>query len=412
MVNYQKFQLDNGLRVIVHEDETTPMAVVNVLYDVGSRDEQAHKTGFAHLFEHLMFRGSVNVPDYDGALHMAGGECNAFTSSDMTNYYDHLPASNLETAFWLESDRMLSLNFNEAFLKAEKGVVCEEFKEHYINQPYGDAWHQLRDLSYQQHPYKWPVIGKELAHIEQVELKEVKDFFFRYYRPNNAILTVAGGVKADEVLEKAKKWFGDIAPSDLAARQISPEPKQEAFRKKTVEADVPVDALYMCFHICKRLDPEFYTVDLLSDLLASGNSSRLTQSLVKEKQLFSTLNATHSGSFDNGSLFVYGKLAPNVKIETAEAAIWEELERLKTEVVGERELEKVINKVASSIAFSDINIGNRAFYLAYFDLLGMVDAINNEMEKYIHITTDQLQTVAQSIFRKENCSTLYYLKKR
>ncbi|MBL7707470.1 MAG: insulinase family protein, partial [Chitinophagaceae bacterium] len=284
MIQFEKFTLANGLRVIVHQDLSTPMAVMNILYDVGARDEDPERTGFAHLFEHLMFGGSVNIPDYDEPLQMAGGENNAYTTNDLTNYYIQLPAENLETAFWLESDRMLSLAFGEKSLETQRKVVCEEFKEHYLTKPYGDVWHKMRELAYKKHPYRWMTIGKELSHIENAKLDDVKNFFFKHYRPVNAIMVVAGNVTTERVKELAEKWFGDIPAGEKYKRNLPQEAPQSEERKITIKANVPLDALYKTWHIYPRLDRRYYVTDLLADILSGGGSSRLYQSLVKEKQ--------------------------------------------------------------------------------------------------------------------------------
>ena len=308
MINFEKFQLDNGLRVIVHEDKSTPMIVLDVMYDVGARDEYPGKTGFAHLFEHLMFGGSVNIPSYDEPLQMAGGENNAYTTNDLTNYYCQLPAENVETAFWLESDRMLSLAFDENSLEVQRKVVSEEFKEHYINKPYGDVWHKLRALAYKEHPYKWMTIGQELSHIENATLENVKDFFFEHYTPSNAVLTVAGNINAAHAKELAIKWFGDLPAGNKYNRNIPREPRQTEPNFQEVTADVPLDALYKCWHVCDRLDPRYYAMDLITEILGSGASSRLYEKLVKEKQLFSHISCSHTGSADPGLLVIEGKL--------------------------------------------------------------------------------------------------------
>src|SRR4051794_25257210 len=333
MIQYDRFVLDNGLRVIVHEDHDTPMAVVNVMYDVGARDENPNKTGFAHLFEHLMFGGSINIEDYDEPLQMAGGENNAYTTNDLTNYYIQLPSENLETAFWLESDRMLSLAFSEKSLDVQRKVVCEEFKEHYINKPYGDVWHKLRELSYKEHPYRWMTIGKELSHIENAQLVDVKNFFFRHYRPVNAVLVVAGHVSLDEVKRLADKWFGPIPMGEKYLRNLPVEPKQMQSRLLEVEADVPLDAFYKTWHMATRLSKGYYSADLLSDILSGGGSSRLYQSHVKENQLFSQIDCSHMGSVDAGLLTIEGKLVKGVKMQDAETAVQEEVERMKSELV-------------------------------------------------------------------------------
>jgi zinc protease len=408
MIQFEKFVLENGLRAIVHTDTTTPMAVLDVMYDVGARDEDPEKTGFAHLFEHLMFGGSINIPAYDEPLQMAGGENNAYTTNDLTNYYIQLPAENLETAFWLESDRMLSLAFDENSLEVQRKVVIEEFKEHYLNKPYGDAWHKMRELAYQVHPYRWMTIGKELSHVENAQLQDVKNFFFKHYTPANAILCVAGNVTVEQVKQLAQKWFGDIPAGEKYIRQLPEEPKQMTQRKLEVKSKVPLDALYKCWHNYPRLDQRYYTADLITDLLSGGGSSRLYQSLVKEKQLFSNINCFHFGSVDAGLIAIEGKLIKGVKMEEAENAVEEELEKMKSELVTEAELEKVKNKTESLMAFEDVPLMNRASSLATYELLGDADLMNKELEHYKAVTAQDIQQETKNIFTKENCSTLYY----
>ena len=411
MIQYERFVLDNGLRVLVHEDHSTPMAVVNVMYDVGARDEMPDKTGFAHLFEHLMFGGSINIPEYDEPLQMAGGENNAYTTNDLTNYYIQLPAQNLETAFWLESDRMLSLAFSEKSLDVQRKVVCEEFKEHYINKPYGDVQHKLRDLAYKVHPYRWMTIGKELSHVEDVRLNDVKDFFFKHYRPVNAILVVAGQVNLNEVRLLAEKWFGPIPMGDKYNRNLPREPIQTEARRLQVEADVPLDAFYKAWHIADRLSKGYYTADLISDVLSGGGSSRLYQTLVKEKQLFSSIDCSHSGSVEAGLLSIEGKLVKGVKMEDAAKAVQEEVDKIKTELVSETELEKVKNKTESMIAFEDMSVMNRANSLAFYELLGNADMMNAELDRYRQISVHDLKETAEQIFAEHNSSTMEYYSK-
>ncbi len=411
MINFERFTLDNGLRVIVHEDTSTPMAVVDVIYDVGARDEEISRTGFAHLFEHLMFGGSKHIPVYDEPLQLAGGENNAFTTNDLTNYYCQLPSENIETAFWLESDRMLSLAFSEKSLAVQRKVVSEEFKEHYINKPYGNVWHELRQLAYQRHPYRWMTIGKELSHIETATLQDVKNFFSRFYHPANAVLVVAGNVQLDAVKELAEKWFGQIPAGDRTPHRYDDEPEQEEPRRKTIEADVPLDALYKCWHICSRTDPDYYATDLITDMLGGGGSSRLYQSLVKEKQLFSNIECYHFGSSDPGLLAIEGKLISGVRIEDAEKAVVDELTMFQREGVPENELEKVKNKTESAMAFEDMSLMNRASSLAMYELLGDANLINTELERYRAVSTEDVLRVSRKIFRESNCSTLYYLAK-
>ena len=411
MIQFERFTLANGLRVIVHRDTSTPMAVVNVMYDVGARDEDPHKTGFAHLFEHLMFGGSVHIENYDEPLQMAGGENNAYTTNDLTNYYIQLPAENIETAFWLESDRMLSLAFSEKSLEVQRKVVCEEFKEHYINKPYGDAWHKLRELAYQIHPYRWMTIGKELSHVEKAKLEDVKDFFFKFYRPVNAILVVAGNITVEQAKQLSEKWFGDIPPGEKYARHLPQEPLQAKARRQEIRADVPLDALYKAWHISSRLDKKYYITDLITDILSGGGSSRLYQSLVKEKKLFSNIGCYHFGSIDDGLLAIEGKVVKGIKMEDAEKAVDEELEKMKKELVSETELEKVKNKTESTIAFEDMSVMNRANSLAYYELLGDAELMNSELEKYAAVTTEDILDESKNIFKEENSSTLYYYSK-
>jgi len=409
MIHFERFQLNNGLKVIVHKDVSTPMAVLDILYDVGARDEDAAKTGFAHLFEHLMFGGSVNIPDYDEPLQVAGGENNAYTTNDLTNYYCQLPAENLETAFWLESDRMLSLAFSEKSLDVQRKVVSEEFKEHYLNKPYGNAWHIMREMAYTQHPYRWMTIGKELSHIEEASLKDVKAFFFKHYTPANAIMVVAGNVEMDEVIRLAEKWFGGIEAGATYTRNIAREPEQKEARKQVVNAAVPLDAFYKCWHMAGRMDQRYYTADLITDILGGSTSSRLFQTLVKEKKLFSNIECHHFGSMDEGLLAIEGKLVKGVSPETADAAVEMVLDSLRNEKVAEKELQKVKNKTESIMAFEDMSLMNRANSLAYYELLGDAALMNNELEKYNAVTTEDILSESRRIFDDSKSNTLYYL---
>ncbi|HEY6955251.1 MAG TPA: pitrilysin family protein [Flavisolibacter sp.] len=411
MVNFERFSLSNGLKVIVHRDTSTPMAVVNVMYDVGAKDEDPNKTGFAHLFEHLMFGGSINIPVYDEPLQMAGGENNAYTTNDLTNYYIQLPAENLETAFWLESDRMLSLAFTDNSLEVQRKVVCEEFKEHYLNKPYGDVWLKLRDLAYEVHPYRWMTIGKELSHIENASLQDVKDFFFKHYRPVNAILVVAGNVSVEQVKALAEKWFGPIEPGQKYTRKLPVEPRQTRSKRLEVSAEVPLDAFYKCWHIYSRMDHRYYVSDLISEVLGGGGSSRLFQSLVKEKKLFSNIECYHFGTTDEGLLAIEGKLVKGVKRDEAEAAVNEVLEKLKQEKISDAELQKVKNKTESMIAFEDMSLMNRANSLAYYELLGDASLMNTELDRYNKVTIEDVKDLSNEIFREENGTTLWYLSK-
>ena len=409
MIEFEKFTLSNGLRVLVHEDKSTPMAVVNVLYDVGARDEDPAKTGFAHLFEHLMFGGSKNIPVYDEPLQMAGGENNAYTTNDLTNYYCQLPAENIETAFWLESDRMLSLAFSKKSLEVQRKVVCEEFKEHYINKPYGDVWHKFRELIYTNHPYRWMTIGKELKHVEDATLDDVKAFFHKHYTPANAILVVAGNIETNNIRILAEKWFGDIPSGEKYVRNLPAEPKQVTQRKLEVKANVPLDALYKAWHIYPRTDPRYYTADLITDILSGGGSSRLYQALVKEKQLFSNIDCYHFGSTDAGIITIEGKLVKGTDIKVADAAVNEEISKLLENGITDTELEKVKNKTESAMAFEDMSLMNRAASIAMYELLGDANLINTELARYQAVTKEQVLQEARVIFDVNNSSTMYYL---
>jgi predicted Zn-dependent peptidase len=411
MILYNRFVLDNGLRVLVHEDHSTPMAVLNILYDVGARDENPEKTGFAHLFEHLMFGGSVNIPDYDEPLQRAGGENNAYTTNDLTNYYCQLPAENIETAFWLESDRMLSLAFGEKSLSVQKKVVCEEFKEHYINKPYGDVWHKMRELAYKKHPYRWMTIGKELSHVENANIDDVKHFFFKHYRPVNAIMVVAGNVEPENIKRLSEKWFGGIPMGEKYERNLPREPRQTEARHSDIYANVPLDAFVRTWHMDARLQKGYYTMDLATEILGGGGSSRLYQSLVKEKQLFSNLDCYHFGSTDNGLVAIEGKLVKGVKMDDAAKAVDEEIEKIQSDKVSETELQKVKNKTESVIAFEDMGVMSRASSLAMYELLGNAEMMNTELEKYHEITAEDIQQHCKEVFRKDNSNTLFYYSK-
>ena len=384
------------------------MAVLNVLYDVGARDEDPDKTGFAHLFEHLMFGGSVNIADFETPLQLAGGENNAFTTDDLTNYYVQLPAENIETAFWLESDRMISLAFSEKSLDVQRKVVCEEFKEHYINKPYGDVWFKMRELAYKVHPYRWMTIGKELSHIENARLSDVKDFFFKHYCPANAILVIAGNVKTDDMRLMAEKWFGRHSRREKYIRNLPPEPQQTEGRKLEVKADVPLDALYKCYHMASRKEEGYYFAELITEVLGGGSSSRLHQVLVKEKKLFSNIECHHTGSVDAGLVIIEGKLIKGVNMMEADKAVEEELNKMKTEKVEEKELTKAKNKTESAIQFEDMSVMNRATSLAIYELLGDANLMNTELEKYQSVTADQLLNESRKIFDEKNSNTMYY----
>lgn len=419
MINYTQHTLSNGLTLIVNEDHNTPLCTVNLLYNVGARDEDPNHTGFAHLFEHLMFGGTKEVPDYDLVVDGISGENNAFTNNDYTNYYLTFPAEHLETAFYLEADRMRLLDFSQKSLDVQRQVVTEEYHQRYENQPYGDLWMLLRPLCYKRHPYRWNTIGATIEHVQQATIQEVEDFFFRYYRPDNCVLAVAGNVKDAEVLELAEKYFGSIVRSDgvrehtetmAFSRHYDQEEPQTEARRMQVHRPVPSDSLVMAFPMCARNHPDYYAFDIISDILSNGSSSRMYKRLVKEQQIFVEVSAYISGETDCGLFIVNGKLHDGVTIAQAEEAVWKELRKLQEELVSAHELTKVVNKFESTYLFSQYKAADRALGLCYFYWLGKLDWINTEPERYKQVSAEHLQQVARMTFRPENCSVLEYLK--
>lgn len=410
MLQINKHTLANGLKLVHNRDVSTQMVALNVLYQVGARDEHPDHTGFAHLFEHLMFGGSQNIPDYDTPLQLAGGENNAWTNNDITNYYLTVPKQNVEIGFWLESDRMLCLDFSSKSLEVQRGVVMEEFKQRCLNRPYGDTGHLLRPLVYKEHPYQWPTIGKELNHIAQATLQEVEDFFFSFYAPNNAILAVTGNITFEEAVRLAEKWFGPIPRRELKKRNLPAEPQQTEERRLTVERNVPIESLYMAFRMCDRMHPDYYAYDILSDILSNGRSSRLIQHLVHDRQIFSSIDAHISGSIDAGLFHITGKPANGVSLEDAEKAVWEELQIISNELIDEEELEKVKNKFESTQIFGNLNYLNVATNLAWFEMLSRAEDMDKEVENYRAVTSQQLMDVALKAFTRTNYSVLIYKK--
>ncbi|MDO8899713.1 MAG: pitrilysin family protein [Bacteroidales bacterium] len=410
MIKFDTFTLINGLRFVVHHDANTPIVAMNILYDVGARDEHPEKTGFAHLFEHLMFGGSINIPRYDEPLQRAGGDNNAFTNSDITNYYLTLPKENIETAFWLESDRMLSLSFSEKSFEVQRQVVVEEFRQNYLNQPYGDAWLLLKPLAYTTHPYQWNTIGKEISHIEQATLQDVKDFYARYYNPNNAVIAIAGDITTEEVKQLAEKWFASIPSGPEINRALPSEPQQQEARKLQVEKKVPVDVIYKAWHMCGRNDDDYYATDLISDLLGSGQSSRLVKELIKKQELFAEISAFITGDFDPGLFVITGKLLPGISFEAAEEGINKQIAVLKQKSPSMDELRKVKNRVVSGQAFSSISVLSKAMNLAFYTHLGDTELINSLTKQYRNVLPTDIKRVANNIFAENNCSTLYYTK--
>jgi zinc protease len=412
MIPYSSFTLDNGLQVFVHEDPTVQIAVINILYHVGSRDERPDKTGFAHLFEHLMFGGSINIPSYDEPLQLVGGENNAFTNTDITNYYLTVPAANIETGFWLESDRMLSLSFDPKALEVQRKVVIEEFKQRYLNQPYGDVWLRLRPLAYKVHPYQWATIGKEVSHIENATLQDVKDFFFSHYVPNNAILVVAGNVTTDQIKKLSEKWFGPIPSGKKQERELPREPKQAQKRILSVEADVPADALYKTWHMPGRFEHDYYAADLLSDILSRGDSSRFYQALVQQKEIFTSISSFVMGTIDPGLLVVSGRVKDGVSLEAAEKEIDAIISQVIQQGVKAEELEKVKNQAEATLEFGEVEVINRAMNLAFGALSGDANFVNQESEKIKAISLKDIQQIAGKILSDENSSVLYYRAKK
>lgn len=408
MISFEKFTLKNGLRVIYHHDKKTPLTAINILYDVGARDEDPDRTGFAHLFEHLMFGGSENIPSYDEPLESAGGDNNAFTNNDITNYYLTIPTQNIETGFWLESDRMLNLAFTTKSLDVQRQVVVEEFKQRYFNQPYGDVWLKLRPLAYKKHPYKWATIGKEISHIENATDADVKAFFFRHYVPSNAILVVAGNVTVDQVTELSKKWFEPIQAGKKPIRNLEREPIQNTKRVLETKENVPANALYKAFHMCGRFDPDYYATDLLSDVLSRGHSSRLYHQLVTEKEIFASISSFALGTIDPGLLVISGRVRDGINLEDAELEVDKILQEVVENGITEVELEKVKNQAVSTIEFGEVEVTNRALALALAALSGDTNLVNTEKQELGAVTVNDVQRAAKNILREENSSVLYY----
>lgn len=410
MIAFNRFTLSNGLRVLVHEDNSTPFVVVNLTYDVGAKDEHPNRTGFAHLFEHLMFGGSQHAPNFDQPLELAGATNNAFTNNDITNYYEVIPRENIETALWLESDRMQYLTINDKSLSIQQMVVIEEFKERYLNKPYGKTWHYLRDLAYTQHPYRWPTIGLTTEHIAEARLSDVKQFYERYYQPSNAVLTLAGNITFEEAKQLATKWFGDLENKHTYRRDLVPEPRQTEARRLEITDEVPADSVHIAFHMPARNKQGYYECDLISDVLGSGESSRLQQSLVKEKKLFSSVDAYILGSFENGLFIINGRLSNGVNKERAEEEIWNAVNEIKEKPPGAKELQKVQNKVEANLTYQLMEPMHKALNLAFYEIMGDANDVNHEAKHYQAVTQDSFEHVAAELFRRENSNTLWQLK--
>ncbi len=412
MISYKRKILENGLTVVVNRDRTSKLAAVNILYKVGARNENPTRTGFAHLFEHLMFRGTRQVENFDLPVQMASGENNAFTNNDYTDFYITLPKDNIETALWLESDRMEGLEITPEKLEAEKKVVIEEFKQRYLNQPYGDQTMLLRALAYTQHPYRWATIGLTPDHIAQATIDDVQAFYKAHYHPSNAILSISADFDEDHLIALAEKWFSGLADLPQPRVQIPQEPLQTAPRRQQVTRDVPATTITLAYRMCARTQPDFFTADLVSDLLSGGDSSRLYNRLVKEQRLLSSVNAYITGDVDPGLFVFTGQLLPGVTPETVEQAFQTEIGTLQAESVGAYEIEKVKNKFEANTLFGELNVMNKAMNLGFYEMLGDLDLINREVSLYRAVTTDAIRSFSSRIFSPENCSTLIYHAKQ
>ena len=408
MISYEKMILQNGLTVLMHEDKNTPIASISVLYKVGSRDEHPEKTGFAHLFEHLMFGGSVNIPDYDGVMQRAGGENNAYTNHDYTHFFTTLPAVNIETALWLESDRMLELMLQKEVLDVQKKVVVEEFYETCLNLPYGDVWHELSALNYEKHPYKWPTIGVHPSHIEKANLTDVKKFYNKYYHPSNAILVMAGPISIKRMKELAMKWFNDIPSGKTIKKNYSIEPPKKEARHKQSQAEVPVDAIYMTFPCPARADKAFYAVDLLSDIFSNGPSSRLIHRLTRENKYFNHIDCYVTGDFDPGLIVFEGRPTEKISLQDAEEIISKEINDLKNQLIESSELQKWKNKAESTLVLSEMGIQSKSMNLGFFEALGNADLMNAESEIYQSLTAEEIQQAAKVWLKDDQKSVLTY----
>ncbi|MFN5790152.1 MAG: M16 family metallopeptidase [Bacteroidota bacterium] len=408
MISYEKMVLQNGLTVLMHEDKNTPIASISVLYKVGSRDEHPEKTGFAHLFEHLMFGGSINIPDYDGVMQRAGGENNAYTNHDYTHFFTTLPAVNIETALWLESDRMLELMLQKEVLDVQKKVVVEEFYETCLNLPYGDVWHELSALNYEKHPYKWPTIGIHPSHIEKANLTDVKKFYNKYYHPGNAILVIAGPIPIKRMKELAMKWFNDIPSGKTIKKNYSSEPPKKEARHKQSEAEVPVDAIYMTFPCPARADKAFYAVDLLSDIFSNGPSSRLIHRLTRENKYFNHIDCYVTGDFDPGLIVFEGRPTEKISLKDAEEIISKEINDLKNQLIESAELQKWKNKAESTLVLSEMGIQSKSMNLGFFEALGNADLMNAESDIYQSLTAEEIQQAAQVWLKDDQKSVLTY----
>lgn len=407
-IKFTRHILHNGLRLIIHEDKTTPLASCNIVYNVGSRDEDPHLTGMAHLFEHFMFCGSKNVPDYDYYLQRIGASNNAYTSQDLTHYYITLPANNLESALWLESDRMLELAFEQKQLDIQKQVVIEEFKENFLNRPFGSLWMDFNGLLYKTHPYQWLPIGKKISHIEKVNMDLMRDFYYKFYRPNNAVIAISGNVETTEVIRLVEKWFGDIPRGEEIIKIYPEENPQEEARLRIMEDNVPYDLLVKGWLMCERTSPDFYTYDLISDLFGSGRSSYLYKRFVTDEHLFTNISCHISATFDPGYLVIMGTPADGVSPEKANASLSQYLEEFNYTDRLQHELQKVKNKVESVLLNNEIKVEDRSSMLAISETLSSIEDFENDREKYFQVREEDIREVTRKLFRPEKANTLLY----
>ena len=411
MIQYKQKTLPNGLKIIINEDNMTELVAVNMLYKVGSKDEKPNHTGFAHLFEHLMFSGSKNFPEFDTLINDLGGESNAFTTCDITNFYISVPSLYLETILRIEADRMRNLLIDKKHLDIQKKVVIEEFKQRYLNQPYGDVYKLMRELSYKVHPYSWQTIGKDISHIKNADLEAVKDFYNTYYQPNNAILALSGNIKSEQAFSLVEKIFSfdSTATKTISYKQ---EPLQIENRFLEVKRNVPASIVFITFPMCKRVDEDFYIFDLISDILSNGKSSRLYKYFVMEKKIFTGIDAVVSGDDDNGLFMIIAKLTDGITAEQAEKEIFLAVKQFCDNPPTDREFQKVKNKYITNITLNNIKILDKAMNLAYYEHLNILDRINTEQNRYETIKIEDMVCLAKKTFFERKHNTLYYIAEK
>ena len=408
MIHFNSHRLKNGLRLIHHYNATTSMVAVNLLFDVGSSDENPSKTGLAHLMEHLMFSGSKHVAKFDDMLQRAGGDSNAWTSCDVTNYYDVLPVHNLETALWLESERLVNLNLTEENIAIQKSVVTEEFKQRYLNQPYGDVLHLTHGLAYEVHPYRWPTIGLDVDTIKSFTSDDIINFHNRFYSVNNMVLCISGNVDFDTAVKLVEKWFGDIEPYDIAPRNLPEEPVQQQCRFITHKSEVPNNMLFLTYHMCSRTSADYPVSDIISDILGNGMSSRFYQQLILNTNMFADVDASVMGARDPGLFYIRARLEQGVDFDKARDAINEVLRQLIDGGATQHEIDKCVNKYISNKLFENVGYAEKAVSLCMHELLWGAQGINTENDRYREITPQAVNSVASQLFDSNNCSIIYY----